>query len=94
MYITHWLKYNAFKLAIAASCKLTLFSYHLHASLLFQGDQNGGEDGDPTTRVAKIFEQMDTDNDNKLTLDEFKEGSRNDPRIVQALSLQPDTSLA
>ena len=60
---------------------------------MFQGDQNGGEDGDPTARVAKIFEQMDTDNDNKLTLDEFKEGSRNDPRIVQALSLQPDTSL-
>jgi Ca2+-binding EF-hand superfamily protein len=60
---------------------------------MFQGDQNGGEDEDPKARVAKIFEQMDTDNDNKLTLDEFKEGSRNDPRIVQALSLQPDTSL-
>ena len=61
---------------------------------LFQGDQTGGEDGDPTARVEKIFEQMDTDNDDKLTMDEFKEGSRNDPRIVQALSLQPDTSLA
>ena len=60
---------------------------------LFQGDQNDGEEGDPTARVAKIFEQMDTDKDNKLTLAEFKEGSKNDPRIVQALSLQPDTSL-
>jgi len=57
------------------------------------GDQNEGAEGDPTARVAKIFEQMDTDKDNKLTLAEFKEGSRNDPRIVQALSLQPDTTL-
>ena len=45
------------------------------------------------SRVEKIFDQMDTDKDNKLTMSEFMEGSRNDPRIVQALSLQPDTSL-
>lgn len=56
------------------------------------GDQSG-EDEDPAARVEKIFEQMDTDKDNKLTMAEFMEGSRNDPRIVQALSLQPDTSL-
>lgn len=65
--------------------KLTFDSWH-------QGDQSG-EDEDPTSRVEKIFEQMDTDKDNKLTMAEFMEGSRNDPRIVQALSLQPDTSL-
>ena len=59
---------------------------------MLQGDQNG-EDEDPMARVEKIFEQMDTDKDNKLTMSEFMEGSRNDPRIVQALSLQPDTSL-
>ena len=59
---------------------------------MLQGDQNG-EDEDPMARVEKIFEQMDTDKDNKLTMAEFMEGSRNDPRIVQALSLQPDTSL-
>ncbi len=29
--------------------------------------------------------------DDKLTLEEFKEGSKNDPRIVQALSLEPST---
>ena len=57
-----------------------------------QGDQNEEED-DPMSRVEKIFDQMDTDKDNKLTMSEFMEGSRNDPRIVQALSLQPDTSL-
>ena len=60
--------------------------------MLLQGDQNEEED-DPMSRVEKIFDQMDTDKDNKLTMSEFMEGSRNDPRIVQALSLQPDTSL-
>lgn len=30
---------------------------------------------------------MDKNNDDKLTLDEFREGSKADPRIVQALSL-------
>ena len=62
-------------------------------AFLFQGDQNGGDEGDPAARVTKIFEQMDTDRDDRLTLAEFKEGSKADPRIVQALSLQPDTSL-
>ena len=33
---------------------------------------------------------MDKNHDDKLTLEEFKEGSKNDPRIVQALSLEPD----
>lgn len=35
---------------------------------------------------------MDKNRDDKLTLEEFKEGSKADPRIVQALSLEPDTS--
>jgi len=33
---------------------------------------------------------MDKNHDAKLTLEEFKEGSKADPRIVQALSLEPD----
>jgi len=57
------------------------------------GDRGETEEGNPTARVAKIFEQMDRDHDDKLTMEEFREGSRNDPRIVQALSMQPDTSL-
>jgi len=57
------------------------------------GQQGESEEGNPTARVAKIFEQMDRDHDDKLTMEEFREGSRNDPRIVQALSMQPDTSL-
>ncbi|CAN8020380.1 unnamed protein product, partial [Ixodes persulcatus] len=41
----------------------------------------------PRERVDKIFEQLDKNHDNQLTLDEFKEGSKQDPKIVQALSL-------
>lgn len=38
-------------------------------------------------RVDKIFRNMDRDKDAKLTFDEFVEGSKQDPTIVQALSL-------
>ncbi|KAJ6223327.1 hypothetical protein RDWZM_001872, partial [Blomia tropicalis] len=45
------------------------------------------EEENPKERVDRIFEQLDKNQDNKLTLDEFKEGSKQDPKIVQALSL-------
>ncbi|POW03313.1 hypothetical protein PSHT_11730 [Puccinia striiformis] len=41
----------------------------------------------PEKRVDKIFRMMDHNKDHKLTFDEFKEGSKQDPTIVQALSL-------
>ncbi|KAI9143750.1 calcium-binding protein NCS-1 [Paraphysoderma sedebokerense] len=41
----------------------------------------------PEKRVNKIFDLMDKDEDGKLTIEEFKEGSKTDPTIVQALSL-------
>jgi len=46
------------------------------------------EDEDtPEKRVDKIFANMDRDKDAKLTYEEFVEGSKKDPTIVQALSL-------
>ncbi|CAE6522581.1 unnamed protein product [Rhizoctonia solani] len=41
----------------------------------------------PEKRVDKIFKNMDRDKDARLTYDEFVEGSKQDPTIVQALSL-------
>jgi len=41
----------------------------------------------PEKRVNKIFKNMDKNKDAKLTFDEFFEGSKQDPTIVQALSL-------
>lgn len=41
----------------------------------------------PEKRVAKIFRMFDVDQDGRLNFDEFKEGSKKDPTIVQALSL-------
>eukprot|EP00096_Caligus_rogercresseyi_P003337 TRINITY_DN1619_c4_g1_i1.p1 TRINITY_DN1619_c4_g1~~TRINITY_DN1619_c4_g1_i1.p1 ORF type:complete len:195 (-),score=52.06 TRINITY_DN1619_c4_g1_i1:747-1331(-) len=59
------------------------------------GQQPINEDENtPQKRVEKIFDQMDKNGDDKLTIEEFKEGSKADPRIVQALSLEPDTSSA
>jgi len=41
----------------------------------------------PQKRVDKIFRNMDKNADARLTFDEFAEGSKLDPTIVQALSL-------
>lgn len=61
--------------------------------MFFQGQQPVADDENtPQKRVDKIFNQMDKNHDNKLTLDEFKEGSKADPRIVQ-VSLHEFTNL-
>ncbi|XP_064616006.1 neuronal calcium sensor 1-like [Liolophura sinensis] len=49
------------------------------------------EENTPEKRVNKIFEVMDQNHDNRLTYDEFLEGSKKDPTIIQALTLY-DTS--
>ena len=40
-------------------------------------------------RVDKIFSNMDRDKDAKLTFDEFVEGSKQDPTIVQVRATDP-----
>ncbi|XP_067134097.1 frequenin-2-like isoform X1 [Centruroides vittatus] len=52
------------------------------------GNQSAEQDDDcPQERVDKIFEQLDSNQDNKISLEEFIEGSKLDSKIVQALSL-------
>lgn len=49
------------------------------------------EDEDtPEKRVTKIFRMMDKDSNGELTLDEFREGSKQDPTICAALNLYTD----
>ena len=71
-----------------------MFCQIWYQTLIFrfiQGNQPVSEDENtPQKRVEKIFNQMDLNHDDRLTLEEFKEGSKADPRIVQALSLEPD----
>ncbi|XP_035829277.1 neuronal calcium sensor 1 [Aplysia californica] len=46
----------------------------------------------PQKRVNKIFAQMDLNHDDKLSKNEFREGSKCDPWIVQALAIDvPDS---
>ncbi|XP_051525508.1 neuronal calcium sensor 1-like [Myxocyprinus asiaticus] len=45
------------------------------------------EENTPEKRVDRIFAMMDKNADGRLTLQEFQEGSKADPSIVQALSL-------
>lgn len=44
------------------------------------------EDGlTPAQRVDKIFSKMDKNNDDQISLDEFKEAAKSDPSIVLLL---------
>ena len=48
------------------------------------------DESTPEMRVNKIFNKMDISRDDVLTLDEFKEGSKHDAWILQALAIDLD----
>ncbi|KAJ8974572.1 hypothetical protein NQ317_004941 [Molorchus minor] len=62
----------------------------INLNLFPQGQQPSEDENTPQKRVDKIFDQMDKNHDDRLTLEEFREGSKADPRIVQALTLGPE----
>ncbi|KAL4218793.1 Neuronal calcium sensor 1 [Mactra antiquata] len=45
------------------------------------------DENTPDKRVNRIFDVMDKNNDDKLSFDEFIEGSKKDPTIIQALTI-------
>ncbi|CAG2177780.1 unnamed protein product, partial [Oppiella nova] len=50
------------------------------------GPNTESEDENAEKRVEMIFNHLDTNKDDKLSMDEFMEGSTQDPKIVAALS--------
>lgn len=58
--------------------------------VFFQGTTLSEESGEGAREKAdRIFTSMDVNHDEQLTMEEFREGSKNDPQIVNALSFGP-----
>ncbi|XP_074605282.1 frequenin-2-like [Brevipalpus obovatus] len=56
-------------------------------SVMIGEETTENEKFNPRERVNQIFQELDTNQDNRLSLEEFLKGSTSDPKIAQTLSL-------
>ncbi|XP_010167397.1 neuronal calcium sensor 1, partial [Antrostomus carolinensis] len=83
------IEFSEFIQALSVTSRGTLDEKLRWAFKLYDGNtvELPEEENTPEKRVDRIFAMMDKNADGKLTLQEFQEGSKADPSIVQALSL-------